>query len=128
MTKHIEIPTSIRFAATAAVFLLACYCLLERSVGGAAACFGINIFFVPRAFPDLSDSAMRRWLLGAALRLVIILVVVGIVYFHPPLTPATFERSTSWSLVDWRPATSSRSSTRACDAVTPLPCQPMTDQ
>lgn len=93
MTKHIEIPTSVRFAAAAVIFLLACYSLLERSVGGAAVCFGINIFLVPRAFPDLSDSAMRRWLLGAALRLVIILVVVGIVYFHPPLTPATFERT-----------------------------------
>jgi hypothetical protein len=32
---------------------------------------------------DLSDSAMRRWLLGFAIRLVIVLVVVGIVYFHP---------------------------------------------
>jgi hypothetical protein len=55
-------------------------------------CFGINIFLVPRPFPDLSDSAMRRWLLGAAMRLIIILVVMGIVYFQPPLTPATFER------------------------------------
>jgi|ERR1035441_5035843 hypothetical protein len=92
LTKHIEPPTSIRFAAAAVVVVLACSSLLSRSLLGAMVCFGINIFLVPRPFPDLSDSAMRRWLLGAAMRLIIILVVMGIVYFQPPLTPATFER------------------------------------
>jgi hypothetical protein len=92
LTKHIEPPTSIRFAAAAVVVVLACSSLLSRSLLGAMVCFGINIFLVPRPIPDLSDSAMRRWLLGAAMRLIIILGVMGIVYFHPPLTPATFER------------------------------------
>ena len=92
LTKHIEPPNSIRFAAAAVVVVLACSSLLSRSLLSAMICFGINIFLVPRPVPDLSDSAMRRWLLGAAMRLVIILAVVGIVYFHPPLTAATFER------------------------------------
>jgi hypothetical protein len=92
LTKHIEPPTTIRFAAAAVVVVLACSSLLLRSLLGAVACFGINIFLVPRPMPDLSDSAMRRWLLGAAMRLIIILAVIGIVYFYPPMAPATFER------------------------------------
>ena len=73
--------------------LLACFSLLGRSISLAVICIGVNIFLVPRDFPDLSDSAMRRWLLGVTIRLVIVLVVVGIiVYFHPLVTAATFQR------------------------------------
>ena len=83
---------AIRFAAAALLVLLACASLLARSISLAVVCFGINIFLVPRDYPDLSDSAMRRWLLGSAIRLVIILGVVGIVYFHPLLIAGTMQR------------------------------------
>jgi len=35
---------------------------------------------------------MRRWLLGAAIRLVVILVVVGVVFLHPVLIAGTMQR------------------------------------
>jgi len=84
-------PIAIRFATAALLVLLACGSLLAGSVWLAVVCFGINMFLVPRDYPDLSDSAMRRWLLGFAIRLVIILAVVGIVYFHPLLIAGTMQ-------------------------------------
>jgi hypothetical protein len=92
LTKHIEPPSSIRFAAAAVVVVLACSSLLSHSLLGAMVCFGVNIFLVPRPIPDLSDSAMRRWLWGVGIRLAVLLVVVGIVYFRPLLTADTAQR------------------------------------
>ena len=85
-------PTFIRFASAAILILLACVGLLCHSVFLVAICLGINLFVVPRSYPDLSDAGMRRWLLGVALRLVVFLAVLGIVWFYPPASPGTRER------------------------------------
>ncbi len=84
--------TFIRFAAAAILVLLACVGLLCHSMFLAAVCLGINVFLVPRSHPDLSDSGMRRWLRGVALRLVVFLAVVGAVWFYPAASPGTGER------------------------------------
>ena len=82
----------IRFASAAILVLLACVGLLCHSVFLAVICLGINVFLAPRSYLDLSDSGMRRWLRGVALRLVVLLAVAGIVWFYPPASPGTFER------------------------------------
>ncbi len=85
-------PIFIRLAAAALLILLACVGLLCHSAFLAAMCLGINVFVVPRSYPDLSDAGMRRWLLGVAIRLVILLAVVGLVWVHPHASSGTFER------------------------------------
>jgi hypothetical protein len=85
-------PTFIRFASAAILILLACVGLLCHSVFLLAICLGINLFVVPRSYPDLSDAGMRRWLLGVAIKLVVLLSVVGLVWVHPPASSGTIER------------------------------------
>jgi hypothetical protein len=77
--------TSIRFAAAALLVLLTCFSLLARFEAVALACFCIAAFL---DLPDLSHSGMRRWLLGLAIRLVVVLAVAGMFYFRPPLKDA----------------------------------------
>jgi len=74
--------TSIRFAAAAVLVLLACISLLARSAVVALVCFCISAFL---DLPALSRSGMRGWLMGVAIRLVVVLVVVGMLYSRPRL-------------------------------------------
>jgi len=82
---------SIRFAAAAVLFLLGCLGLLMHSAVVALLWFCIVAFLVPDNSPDLSDPAMRRWLLGVAIRLTIVLAMVGIIYLHPLLAADTVQ-------------------------------------
>jgi hypothetical protein len=77
--------TSIRFTAAAVLVILACSSLLARSLVVALACFCIAVFL---DLPNLSRSGLRRWLLGVAIRLVVVAAVVGIFYSRPPLIDA----------------------------------------
>jgi len=77
--------TSVRFAAAAVLVILACSSLLARSLGVDLVCFCIPAFL---DLPNLSHSGMRRWLLGVAIRLVVVVVVVGMFYARPPLIDA----------------------------------------
>ena len=74
--------TSIRFAAAAGFVLLLCFGLLARSEVVALVCLCIAAFL---DLPSLSHSGMRRWLLGVAIRLVVVLAAVGMFYLRPPL-------------------------------------------
>jgi hypothetical protein len=74
--------TSIRFAAAAVFVLLSCFSLLARSEVVALAFFCIAAFL---DLPALSHSGMRRWVLGVAIRLVVVLAVAGMFYSRPPL-------------------------------------------
>ena len=85
--------TTLRFAAAAVLFIVSGWLVLAHSLLPACACIAPVCFLVPRDFPDLSDSAMRRWLWGVGIRLGILLVVVGIAYYHPLLTADTAHRA-----------------------------------
>ena len=78
--------TSIRFAAAAVLVLLSCFSLLARSAVVALVCFCIAVFL---DLPELSRWTMRRWLLGVAIRLVVVMAVVGMVHFNPLLIAGT---------------------------------------
>ena len=74
--------TSIRFAAAAVLVLLACFGLLAHSAVVALACFCVAAFL---DLPDLSHSGIRHWVLGVAIRLVVVLALVGMFYCRPRL-------------------------------------------
>jgi len=71
---------------------MSCFGMLAHSLTAALACLLPVPFLIPGDFPDLSDSAMRRWLWSVGIRLAVLLVVLGIVYFHPLLTADTAQR------------------------------------
>lgn len=87
-----RISTTARFSVAAALFIVSGWLVLAHSLLPACACLTAVCFLVPRDFLDLSDSAMRRWLWGVGIRLGVLLVMVGIAYFHPFLTPDTAQR------------------------------------
>jgi hypothetical protein len=74
--------TSIRFGAAAVFVLLSCVSLLARAEVAAVVCICVAALL---DLPAISHSGMRRWLLGVAIRLVVVLAVVGILYFRPLL-------------------------------------------
>jgi hypothetical protein len=84
--------TTVRFAAAAVLWIVAGLLVLDHALIAAAACAVPLSFLVPREFPDLSDPAMRRWLLGVGVALIILLAVLGIVYFHPIVSAGTIGR------------------------------------
>jgi len=84
--------TRIRFAAAALLFTISCLAMLERSAFVACAGFYIVGMLIPNDIPDLSDSAMRRWLWGFPLRLAIVTLLLGIFYFHPLVSADTMQR------------------------------------
>jgi hypothetical protein len=61
------------------------------------ACAGFYIFglLAPEDVPDLLDSAMLRWLWGVPLRLAIVTVLLGIIYFHLLVSADTTQRISS---------------------------------
>jgi hypothetical protein len=89
--------TIIRFAGSAVLWTVGLLGLLTRFSGVSWCCLYLavlwDIFLTPHGVPDLSDSGMRRWLRGAGIRLVVVLLVVGLlVYFHPVVKAEMMER------------------------------------
>ena len=84
--------TRIRFAAAALLFTISCFAMLARAAFAACAGFYIVGLLVPDDVLDLSDSAMRRWLCGVGLRLAVVTVLLGMIWFHPLVSADTMQR------------------------------------